>query len=42
MTTCRNGVKRTLLGSVAEQLLRKAAATVLLIRPAEGAGAGDA
>jgi|KBSSwiStaDraftv2_1062776.scaffolds.fasta_scaffold28116_3 nucleotide-binding universal stress UspA family protein len=36
MTTCRNGVKRTLLGSVAEQLLRKAAATVLLIRPAEG------
>lgn len=36
MTTCRNGVKRTLLGSVAEQLLRTAAATVLLIRPAEG------
>jgi universal stress protein A len=34
MTTCRNGVKRTLLGSVAEQLLRKAAATVLLVRPA--------
>jgi nucleotide-binding universal stress UspA family protein len=36
MTTCRNGVKRTLLGSVAEQLLRKATASVLLIRPAEG------
>ena len=32
MTTCRNGVKRTLLGSVAEQLLRKAATTVMLIR----------
>ena len=35
MTTCRNGLKRTLLGSVAEQLLRKAATTVMLIRPAE-------
>jgi nucleotide-binding universal stress UspA family protein len=33
MTTCRNGVKRTLLGSVAEQLLRKAPTTVMLIRP---------
>lgn len=38
MTTCRNGVKRTLLGSVAEQLLRKSAAAVLLIRPAETPG----
>jgi nucleotide-binding universal stress UspA family protein len=36
MTTCRSGVKRALLGSVAEQLLRKAAATVLLVRPADG------
>jgi nucleotide-binding universal stress UspA family protein len=36
MTTCRNGVKRTLPGSGAEQLLRKANASVLLIRPAEG------
>ena len=36
MTTCRSGVKRALLGSVAEHLLRKAVATVLLIRPAEG------
>jgi nucleotide-binding universal stress UspA family protein len=35
MTACRSGVKRALLGSVAEQLLRKAAATVVLVRPAE-------
>jgi nucleotide-binding universal stress UspA family protein len=35
MTTCRNGVKRTLLGSVAEQLLRKAPMMVMLIRPAD-------
>jgi len=32
-TTCRSGVKRALLGSVAEQLLRKAAPTVMLVRP---------
>jgi nucleotide-binding universal stress UspA family protein len=37
MTSCRSGVKRALLGSVAEQLLGKAAATVLLVRPAQGA-----
>jgi nucleotide-binding universal stress UspA family protein len=35
MTTCRSGVKRALLGSVAEQLLSKADATVLLVRPPE-------
>ena len=35
MTTCRTGVKRTLLGSVAEQLLRKASMMVMLIRPAD-------
>jgi nucleotide-binding universal stress UspA family protein len=39
MTACRSGIKRALLGSVAEQLLRKAAATVLLVRPAEGPSA---
>jgi nucleotide-binding universal stress UspA family protein len=32
-TTCRSGVRRTLLGSVAEEILRKAAATVVLVRP---------
>ena len=35
MTTCRNGVRRTLLGSVAEQLLRKAPMMVMLIRSAD-------
>lgn len=34
MTTCRNGLTRTLLGSVAEELLRKATPAVMLIRPA--------
>jgi nucleotide-binding universal stress UspA family protein len=38
MTTCRNGVKRALLGSVAEQLLSRAPVAVLLIRPAEEPG----
>jgi nucleotide-binding universal stress UspA family protein len=38
VTTCRSGVKRALLGSVAEQLPGKAAATVLPIRPTEGPG----
>jgi nucleotide-binding universal stress UspA family protein len=40
MTSCRNGVTRTLLGSVAEQLVRKAAPIVMLLRPAgDGTGA---
>jgi nucleotide-binding universal stress UspA family protein len=33
-TTCRNGFRRTLLGSVAEEVLRKATATVVLVRVA--------
>ena len=33
MTSCRSGLKRTLLGSVAEALLRKAPTTVMLLRP---------
>ena len=32
-TKCRSGVRRTLLGSVAEQVLRKASTTVVLVRP---------
>ncbi len=32
-TTCRNAVKRTILGSVAEQVVRRAKASVLLLRP---------
>jgi nucleotide-binding universal stress UspA family protein len=34
MTRCRSGVSRTLLGSVAEQVLRKAGPAVILVRPA--------
>jgi nucleotide-binding universal stress UspA family protein len=37
MTTCRNGLTRTLLGSVAEQLVRKAGPVVMLLRPAADA-----
>jgi nucleotide-binding universal stress UspA family protein len=37
MTACRNGVTRTLLGSVAEQLMRKAGPIVMLLRPATDA-----
>jgi nucleotide-binding universal stress UspA family protein len=33
-TRCRSGVSRTLLGSVAEQVLRKARPAVMLLRPA--------
>jgi len=33
MTSCRSGLKRSLLGSVAEALLRKAPTTVMLLRP---------
>jgi nucleotide-binding universal stress UspA family protein len=33
-TTCRSGLKRALLGSVAEALVRKARTTVMLVRPA--------
>src|SRR5262245_24011662 len=32
-TTCRSAVKRTLLGSVAEQVVRRARSSVALIRP---------
>lgn len=34
MTRCRSGVSRALLGSVAEQVLRKARPAVMLVRPA--------
>lgn len=34
VTRCRSGVSRTVLGSVAEQMLRKARPAVMLIRPA--------
>ncbi len=34
-TTCRSGVGRQLLGSVAEVLVRKAPQTVVLVRPAQ-------
>lgn len=33
-TTCRNSLKRGVLGSVAEQVLRRATPPVLLLRPA--------
>jgi nucleotide-binding universal stress UspA family protein len=33
-TRCRSGVSRTLLGSVAEQVLRRAPPAVMLLRPA--------
>jgi nucleotide-binding universal stress UspA family protein len=33
-TTCRSGFRRALLGSVAEEVLRKATATVVLVRAA--------
>jgi nucleotide-binding universal stress UspA family protein len=33
-TTCRSAVKRALLGSVAEQLVKQARPTVMLVRPA--------
>jgi len=32
-TTCRSAVKRSLLGSVAEQVVRREKASVALIRP---------
>lgn len=35
-TTCRNSVKRAVLGSVAEQVMRRAKPPVLLLRPALG------
>lgn len=35
-TTCRNSLKRGLLGSVAEQVMRRATPPVLLLRPALG------
>jgi len=35
-TTCRSGVKRGLLGSVAEQVVKRARPSVLLLRPATG------
>jgi nucleotide-binding universal stress UspA family protein len=34
VTRCRSGVSRTVLGSVAEQVLRKAQPAVMLVRPA--------
>ena len=34
VTRCRSGVSRTILGSVAEQVLRKARPAVMLVRPA--------
>ena len=33
-TTCRSSIKRGLLGSVAEQVMRRAKCSVLLLRPA--------
>ena len=35
-TTCRNSVKRAVLGSVAEQVMRRVKPPVLLLRPALG------
>jgi nucleotide-binding universal stress UspA family protein len=37
-TTCRSGVSRVALGSVAEQVLRKAKVAVVLFRPGLGTG----
>jgi nucleotide-binding universal stress UspA family protein len=35
-TACRNPIKRSLLGSVAEQVLNRANAAVMLLRPSRG------
>lgn len=32
-TSCRNALKRTLLGSVAEQLLKRAGVAIMIVRP---------